>query len=450
MGFIRKFLEKKKRRVFVLGLDGMPFTLAQQLFGMGTMPTYKGLTEGQGAFRPIDSVLPPVSSVAWASFMTGKNPGNHNIFGFVDRRPGTLETFIPSCLDLKSETLWEILSRHGKRVVVMNVPTSYPPRKVNGILVAGFESPSVEKATYPSEVGMKLKQMGYRIDIDPWQARQSRKKFVEDLYQTFQKRQEAVLHFMDEEPWDFFIAHIMDTDRMHHFLWRQWEEKDPEFHARFVEFYARVDALIAEVMQRLMDEDELIILSDHGFCRLDKEVYINHYLAEQGWLSFEDGKGDNLSAMSPASKAYSLIPGRIYLNRKGRERDGWIEDADVDSVIDELKGCLLEMKDPASGETIITRCFRKEEAFTGAYCDTAPEMVVLSRDGYDLKGNIKTDALLGPSELVGMHTYNNAMLYSKNSQLRDGLACVTDVMPTILQVMGLNLEGLDGRSLLIQ
>ncbi len=448
MGLLGNLLGKRKKRVFVLGLDGMPFALAQQLFEQGVMPTFKKLTEERGSFRSMDSVLPPVSSVAWASFMTGKNPGNHNIFGFIDRRPATLETFIPSSVDMKSETLWEILSRHGKHVVVVNVPTSYPPRKVNGILVSGFEAPSIDKATYPAEVGQKLKQMGYRIDIDPWQARQSRAKFVEDLYLTFAKRQEAVLHFMDTEPWDFFIAHIMDTDRMHHFMWKQWDEKDPEFHPKFVEFYRRVDQMIEEVLHRLTDQDTLVILSDHGFCTLHKEVYVNHYLMEKGWFRVESGKGDNLAAMTPDSKAYSLIPGRIYLNRKGRERDGWVEAGEVDRLLDELSACLLEMKDPETGESIITRVYRKEEAFTGQCLDVSPELVLLSRDGYDLKGNIKTESLTGPSELVGMHTFDNAMVYLSNRKMRTDTACVTDVMPTILDIMGVSEPGLDGRSLL--
>jgi len=448
MGLFTKLLRKKRRRVFVLGLDGMPFTLAQQLMARGTMPTFKELSEQAQAFRSINSVLPPVSSVAWASFMTGKNPGNHNIFGFVDRRPATLETFIPSSADLQGETLWAILSRHGRRVVVLNVPTTYPPRRVNGILVSGFEAPTLEKATYPPEVGTKLKQMGYRIDIDPWQARQSRDKFVAELWETFGKRREALLRLMDEEPWDFFIAHIMDTDRLHHFLWRQWIEEDPEFHPRFAEFYAGVDSLIAEITRRLADDDELIILSDHGFCTLKKEVYLNHYLAEHGWLQLNEGKGDALASLAPQAKAYSMIPGRIYFNRKGRERDGWITDSEVDSLFAELKALLLEMRDPDSGEQVIVQCFHKEEAFTGAYLDLAPEMMVLPRDGYDLKGNIRTQGLFGHSELVGMHTYDNAMLLVRNSRLREQTACVTDVMPTILEIMGLPADDLDGVSLL--
>jgi len=73
----------------------------------------------KGSFRRMKSVIPTVSSVAWSSYMTGKNPGKHNIYGFVDRRPDPLEIFIPTSSHMKSETLWEILSREGMRVAVM-------------------------------------------------------------------------------------------------------------------------------------------------------------------------------------------------------------------------------------------------------------------------------------------------------------------------------------------
>ena len=105
----------------VIGLDGTPYSLMTRLVNEGRMPNFARIL-AQGSMCPMASVHPTVSSVAWATFMTGVNPGKHGIFGFVDRRPGSYKTYIPTARNLRSETLWEILSRQGKRVVVINVP----------------------------------------------------------------------------------------------------------------------------------------------------------------------------------------------------------------------------------------------------------------------------------------------------------------------------------------
>ena len=95
--------------------------------------------------------------------MTGVNPGKHNIFGFIDRDPATYKQFIPTAAHMKASTLWEVLSLAGKRVIVVNVPVTYPPRQVNGILVSGFLSPSLDKAVYPASYLPALKSLGWRL-----------------------------------------------------------------------------------------------------------------------------------------------------------------------------------------------------------------------------------------------------------------------------------------------
>ena len=113
MGLFDK-LRFKGRRVLVVGLDGVPFTLLKRLSEEGELPNWTKLMES-GSMRRMNSVHPCVSSVAWATYMTGKNPGKHNIYGFVDRNPGSMDVFIPMSRDMDGKTLWEILSQAGKR-----------------------------------------------------------------------------------------------------------------------------------------------------------------------------------------------------------------------------------------------------------------------------------------------------------------------------------------------
>ena len=119
------------------------------------MPNFSSLIQ-EGDFKQMNSVIPTISSVAWSSYMTGCNPAKHNIFGFVDLQPGTYDFTIPMASDMKAKTLWERLSEHGLRSIVINVPVTYPPKKIDGVLVSGFLCTDVKKVAQPPEYSAKL------------------------------------------------------------------------------------------------------------------------------------------------------------------------------------------------------------------------------------------------------------------------------------------------------
>jgi predicted AlkP superfamily phosphohydrolase/phosphomutase len=368
--------------------------------------------------------------------MTGKNPGKHGIYGFLDRKPNSYDTYIPNSNVMRSETLWEILSRHGKRVVVMNVPVTYPPRRVNGILVAGFLSPRLEKATYPASVGEQLKSMGYRLDVDPWQARENKDKFLEDLYYTLDKRQEAMFHFMETEEWDFFMLQIMETDRLHHFLWEHWEKGDEKYAPAFLKLYHKIDGLLGRLYERLTEDTTLVVLSDHGFCTMKKEVFINRWLQDNGWLNFTKDPPDSLSDIHPDSKAYSMDPGRIFVNLRGREPQGSVDAGrEYEALRKELTDALSELREPESGEPMIERVYKREEIYSGECYPQAPDLVAMPCRGYDLKGSVKKAVLTEKGVINGAHTYNDAMIYIQGQDINKQEVAIVDVMPTILRLM---------------
>jgi predicted AlkP superfamily phosphohydrolase/phosphomutase len=438
----------KGRKVVVLGPDGTPLSLIRRLIDRGELPNFARVFQ-EGGVRPMTSAIPAVSSVAWSSFMTGKNPGKHGIYGFLDRRPNTYDTYIPNSGTMRSETLWEILSRHGKRVVVMNVPVTYPPRQVNGVLVCGFLGPKLEKGTYPSHIGELLKNMGYRLDVDPWQAREDKDKFLEDLYYTLGKREEAIFHFMETEDWDFLMLQIMETDRLHHFLWEEMETNDPKYAPAFLKLYHKIDALLGRLHDCLDEDTTLFVMSDHGFTLMNKEVYINRWLEDHGWLSFTEQPPDSLSDIHPDSRAYSMDPGRIFVNLRGREPQGSVElGKEYEAVRSELIDSLSALSDPEIGEPMIERVYRREEIYSGACYDQAPDLVAMPHRGYDLKGSIKKEVLTDRGVINGAHTYDDAMLYVQGHELRKDEVAIVDVMPTILHLMGVPVpEDVDGEVL---
>jgi len=439
----------KARKVVVIGPDGTPLSLVKGLIERGELPNFARLFE-EGSVRPMTSAIPAVSSVAWSSFMTGKNPGKHGIYGFLDHHPNSYDTYIPNSKTMQSETLWEILSRHGRRVVVMNVPVTYPPREVNGILVGCFLSPKLEKATYPPYVGEQLKSMGYRLDVDPWQAREDRDKFLEDLYYTLEKREEAMNYFMEREEWDFFMLQIMETDRLHHFLWEEMEQDDPKYAPAFLKLYHKLDALLGRLYDRLAEDTTLVVMSDHGFTLMKKEVFINRWLEDHGWLSFTKDPPESLADIHPESKAYSMDPGRIFINLRDREPLGSVDPGkEYETLRNQLVESLSGLTDPDSGEPMIERVYRREEIYAGECFPQAPDLVAMPHRGYDLKGSIKKDVLTDRGVITGAHTYDDAMLCIRGQEIAKEEVAIVDVMPTILQLMGVPIpEDVDGEVLI--
>jgi len=438
-----------KQRVVVIGLDGVPYTYLQQLFRAGELPNFRALA-GEGALVQMDTTLPNVSSVAWSSFMTGQNPGKHNIYGFVDRQPGSLKTFIPTSRNMRSPALWEILSAAGKRVFAMNVPVTYPSRQVNGIVVGCFLSPSVEKAAPNAEVAHALKRLNYCVDADSAWARRDKDSFLPHLDEVFERRIEAMRYFWRQEPWDFFMAHIMETDRLHHFFWEEMEQGHATYAPAFLEFYRRVDHLLGEVRSWLDKNTTLIVLSDHGFCSIKQEVYVNTWLADAGYLQYASEQPRSLQDIAAASSAYSLDPGRIFLNVRGREPGGRVAPgAEYERMRREVAEALGTMTDPASGEPIVERVYTREELYHGPYTEAAPDLVLAMRDGYDPKGAFGKPALTfkGPA-LVGMHTTPDALLYIQGARQIERRPFIADVAPTILGLLHVPVPAdMDGRSL---
>lgn len=401
------------------------------------MPHFAALVR-QGRIQPLNSVYPTVSSVAWSTYMTGANPAQHRIFGFLDRRLGSYQTFIPTASHMCAPTLWEKLGETGKKVIVMNVPVTFPPRPVNGILISGFLSPSLEKATYPRSLSQKLAAMGYRLDMDPWGARQSKDTLLEDFQLTLARRAEAMFHLMDNEPWDFFQCHIMETDRLHHFLWEDMakdaKQASPlhKYAPAFTECYTQIDELLGQVGRRLDDRTRLIVLSDHGFCTLKWEVQVNYWLTEKGWLSFEKMPPQSLADISPRARAFSLIPGRLYINLQGREPKGSVAPADYERVREELAVAAMEIREPKTGAPMIEKVLRREEIYEGPYLEEAADLILVPHRGYDLKARLYSEAFVSRGALVGMHTYDDAFFYLNDPSFSE---CVDSVQEICLVVM---------------
>lgn len=420
-----------EQKTFVLGIDGTPYSFLERGFAQGRMPNLAKIAQDFGMER-INSVYPTVSSVAWTSYMTGENPAGHNIFGFVDRIANPFQIRIPTAEDRKGQTIWNKLSQQGKRVIVINVPLTYPPEKVNGILVSGFLCTDIEKSSYPVQFSAYLKSKGYIIDADAWLARSNKKKeFMGQLHRAMEKRFELALELMGKEQWDFFQLHIMESDRLFHFFWDDIDN-ETEFSKDIDTFFKRLDGFIKQLQQKLSNKDRLLILSDHGFCGIKNEVQLNLWLEEQGLLRFEDNAERKLPNYDRGSLCYCLIPGRIFINLEGREEKGNVRKNDYENLRQDIKQRLLNFQNPKNGEKIIDKVFFREDVYEGPYLENAADIIAHPKRGYDLKAKLEANSIFESSALNGMHTYDDAFICALNFGL-DEVSSIQDVKKGIIK-----------------
>lgn len=288
LGFLKKKLSPKdsSKKVIVLGIDGVPYSLLVRFMNEGIMPHLSAMVK-KGTLTDMAASIPEVSSTSWSTFMTGVNPGKHGIYGFMEVQKDSYKWHFPNSSDVKSGTLWDIAGRHDKKSIVLNLPSTYPAKKLNGILTAGFVALDLKKATYPESAYEYLKSIDYRMDVDTQKAKESLSALSADIDQAFEIRKNAILHFLDNEAWDLFIGVITETDRLHHYLWCALEDKSHSEHKFFINFYKKIDALIGEFYKRAGQEIPLIIVSDHGSTAIKKEIYLNSWLRGKGYLKFK-------------------------------------------------------------------------------------------------------------------------------------------------------------------
>jgi predicted AlkP superfamily phosphohydrolase/phosphomutase len=205
------------------------------------------------------------------------------------------------------------------------------------------------------------------------------------------------------------FVYLSDIDLQCHMLWRHKDPKYPnapphpareepaaEKHADDIEgYYRHVDALLGRVRERLPEDTALIVMSDHGFQPFTREIHVNAWLRDHGWLVLKDGKQTSRIAAGDVdwtrTRAYGLGFNSVYLNLAGREAEGIVPPAEADAVAAELAKALLEFTDPVGGKRIVRRVFRGKDTFHGARAAEGPDLVV----GYDVGYGASDETTLG-------------------------------------------------------
>ncbi len=321
----------------VLGLDSVP---PEFLFGRfaGEMPHVRELMQ-RGQYGTLRTIDPPITVPAWAVMFSGVDPGTLGIYGFRHRRPRSYwDTYTPTPQMIRAPTLWESMSRAGRRVCVIGIPPGYPPPRVNGVYVSDFLTPSSARdyVSPPAMVNEVEHAAGGHYTFDVTFRAEDRDRIAQELFTMTKQRWAAGRHLWAKEPWDLFALHEIGPDRLHHAFWKYFDpshpkhEEHPVFTPLATEYYRLLDAEIGKMLDGVPDDVRIMVVSDHGSQMMDGCFCINEWLADVGLLTYKNGRPPAGTPIEKAPIDWSRTQAwgaggyyaRIFYNVKGREPNG--------------------------------------------------------------------------------------------------------------------------------
>ncbi len=511
--------------LLIVGLDGASWNLLAAFLEQGRMPHLRALQD-EGSFGPLRATMPPATFPSWTTFMTGVNPGRHGIFDFTRRERGAYRVNFTNASFRKAPTVWQMLSKAGRRVAVLGLPGTYPPEAVNGVMLSGFDTPVTTRAdasfAYPPEFAELVESNGgfpfadfqeFRIGPD-WHRRA-----LDLLLRGIEIKTRLAETLLQREPWDCFMLLFGESDTVAHHFWHFHDGNSPRHDARSTgeygdaigQVYSALDGAIGRLKAHRPDAD-ILIVSDHGFGGAGaKVVYLNQWLAQAGWLRFDESdlggriasftkrqalrwmpfrmqrrlfrwkggrlagrlesqsrfRGIDWSGTAAFSEELNYFPS-LWLNLREREPQGLVSAEDYERTRAALCADIEALRDPEHGRPIMRRAWRREELYDGPWVSDAPDIVLELNDdagySYNCLPSPRTREGEAVRRLAGQELAGGKLAGMSGSHRRDGVFLVAgpsvsasgwtegaemaDMTPTILNLCGLAApENFDGETL---
>ncbi len=432
------------KKVLFIGLDGATFDVLDPLIDQGLMPRLKEFID-EGVRGPLETTIPPITPTAWVSWMTGKNPGKHGVFEFLLRRKGSgaLPDTPVNSRSRDGLPFWDLLGQMGKQAIVTNVPCTYPPSMINGVMISDFLTPRGRRDfTYPGSLIEEVEgRFGpYELYITEVYTPGNVDKILDQLFTELEYKTNVNRYLMEHYGWDVFATHYWGTDRFQHELWHLLDETHPFFDrkehdaniGRIHEYWHAVDSTLGKLCSDVGNDATVYMGSDHGFGPIEKFLCFNVWLIDEGLLVlkrnamtrfkralFKLGLTPDLayrSAMkmglahlrlsvgvtnrSKLMKLANLLMlsledvdwsrtvafskgnyGQIFLNVRGRDEHGMVEPgAEYERVMRQIIDKLRALVDPEAHQPLIGPIWRREDLYTGPHIDEAPDIQFLPAD----------------------------------------------------------------------
>ena len=472
--------------VLMIGLDGATFTLLDHFMESGDMPFLSGMVRN-GVRAELMSTRNPLTPPAWTSMITGRSPEAHGIYDFfrpVYTREGGVFLRINDFRDNHCETIWSIANRGGRRATTLNFFGMAPAPKIDGNVISGFmPARHLRNGTYPESLLDEVKALpdfDYRdlgMDIG------EEKKCVQGLHES-EHESWIELQNRRDHAWAKIAAHLLRKDRteltavvldgpdkLQHLFWRfvdpalvrsdgdAWYRRIREL---CVDFYRRLDANIRMMVEAAGPQTDVLITSDHGFGPTTEILYINEWLARQGYLTWSDaateGAAGQLTADRfkdhlgmidwQATKAFTPTPSSnaIYVKKDQGTGHGVTDDQYLGFVL-ELQRELLDIRDPMTGEAIVAGA-DLNKLRGSSFVEPCPDITLRLRDG-GFVSILKSNEVVTPRpEADGTHRPAGVFV-GFGPSFRQGeklpALSILDIAPLILSLLGLpvpvDLEG---------
>ncbi len=496
----RRELPALAKRVFIVGLDGATFDVLDPLVAAGRMPNLKRLIE-TGTSGILYSTKPPITPAAWTTFMTGKGPGRHGIVDFEKYDVRTNRLSFNSTYEIREKTIWEMLSEKGFRVGSINLPMTYPPRRVNGFMISGFETPSTDTDfTYPPdlkhEILSRWPEYNYRSD---WQRKALGgddlfRRNLDYIANSFPQGFEMATYCGEKYGWEVMMVLYKLVDNLQHKAWKYLDPATAGLHPERAEMSARcfeaLDRSIGDLTEYARRHEALlVIMSDHGHGSLDGKAQANALLKQWGFLKIKNPltqagiRAQRIvqRALGRTTKRFSAnlgiehdlaldwertqacvmhagMYGFLYISLKERQPNGVVDPADYETLREDLRRRFLSVvaKHP-NGTTIpvfpevhrteeLYNCRREEQPWL-------PDLLLVPYPGLAVVRKIRGSAAVRwypPDRKEGTHRVEGILIANgphvhKGHKLNANIA---DIAPTLLAVLGLRVpQDMEGKVL---
>jgi predicted AlkP superfamily phosphohydrolase/phosphomutase len=246
-------------------------------------------------------------------------------------------------------------------------------------------------------------------------------------------------------------------DQTCHMVWRNMDATSPS-HAladpghthRIADVYGELDQALGLALDRVGPDTVVMVMSDHGFAPWNRAFHVNTWLLENGYLFLKDGVEQSgvemlLGVDWSRTRAYALGINGLYLNLRGREKEGIVDPADKADLLAELTARLEAVTDPLSDQPAIKYAYRADEVYHGPLRDSGPDLVM----GYHRGWRGSNESALGkvPSEVFT----DNMLKWSgdhciaadevpgiimANRPIKRARPELLDMAPTILELFG--------------
>lgn len=492
------------KKVLIIGLDGGCWKVFDTFIERGYMPNLRALKE-TGVSGILKSTIPPITPAAWTSFQTGTKPGKHGIFDFIQFNKEKKEFNLVSSDLIRVETIFDYLSKNGLKVISINLPLTYPPKAVNGIMISCFLTPNLKSDfVYPFSLKEEIlnKFPNYTISpeeifykYNPYQGKFD--NFLLGMADQVQEKKDLAKYLINNKQWDLIFIQFQSLDSLQHALWPYIDKDHPLFEeAKYNQiansYFAKLDNAIGEIVENAKSAHSksdlmAILLSDHGFKRVEKIFNLPGWLVDNRYLvnnyNAKVGIKENFITLAIKLDKYNLrkrIPFFRAFRNKHKELfsnhikasidfnrskvvyipiTGWGNLFLLDSS-DNFKNRIirnLENIIDEDGNKVIKKIHHKDEIYNHKDSNLLPDLILEPADGYVIEAkasikkdkkifriiNVQKDNFIGNHDIDGIFVFNGVDVLKKE---KTETINIWDIAPTIIYFLGLPVaDYMDGK-----